>query len=228
MNIANFIVDNFILCLIVFAIIMIIIGYIADKTNFWHKKNTKVEMENDKNIDESVLTIEELKNKTLNDIVSNMSNQDKNNLPEINNDEKELLNSDLDNQLIEDLSVPFGDQYNFSSAEQQNNDILPFTNIPKIESLDNEEQKKVVEITDTLKKDIDTSNEFISDDLFKPIEEGSNINKDFEQGNYYEPIVPEFITEELTPGIEKSSVLNTNTTEYELDKQEKEEDIWKF
>ena len=124
-DLIDIIVDNYVLILIVVGVIvMIIVGYIADKTDFWHKKKTdKIEDEKPK---EENIDIDSLKKKKIGDMFPNANNEDLS-VP-LNNDLNDLnapfgdtissskLNESTNNVLNEDLNAPFGDQNGISTV----------------------------------------------------------------------------------------------------------------
>ena len=95
----SFLTANFgwiLLAVVLFA--MLIVGYVADKTDFGHKKiSKKKEIENPNKVEE--IDLENLKGKTLKDMVGG------------SNEEKEAKD------INEDLNAPFGDNVDSSNEE---------------------------------------------------------------------------------------------------------------
>lgn len=282
-NLVIYIVENYIWFMIGFSVfIMVIVGYIADKTNFWQKETKK---HKPKKVEEPLQQegptpeeLESLKNKTLSDVISpsnsieevvsnevvpninNLSEEDLNapfgeSINSVNSDynvsedlsvplgepltTNTLNDNDFSQNAFEDLNVPFGDN-NTNNYEVNNNEDL---NVPFGDNTDSKEQKDYNEIDNSLTEDIVSEPRTIDDySIQEPIEElyksnDSEPEKSLEElisesssndTNYYEPLVPEVITEQITPDIEKSTVLKVDNPIQEKEPVESEEDIWKF
>ena len=98
----SFLTANFkwiLLAVVLFA--MLIVGYVADKTDFGHKKTSKKEIENPNKVEE--IDLDNLKGKTLSDMVSG-SNEEK--AADIN----------------DDLNAPFGDVVDSNSFDMPTQD----------------------------------------------------------------------------------------------------------
>lgn len=286
-NLVIYIVENYIWFMIGLTVfIMVIVGYMADKTNFWQKETKK---HKPKKVEEPLQQegptpeeLESLKNKTLSDVIS-PSNSIEEVVPNINNLDEEdlnvpfgesinsvnsnynvsedlnvplgaplttnnLNNNDFSQNSFEDLNVPFGDN-NTNNYELNNNEDL---NVPFGDDTDSKEQKDYDEIDNSLTEDIVSEPRTIDDySIQEPIEDSyisepvdelyksndGESEKSLEEIisesssndiNYYEPLVPEVITEQITPDIEKSTVLKVDNPIQEKEPVESEEDIWKF
>lgn len=111
----DFVIDNYLWFIIgAIVLLMIIIGYFAEKTDFGKKPlKTKKEKKEVSNIEQPLEETEEIVEETNNDVVEPIETIDEGVFPEIAEEITESLNEDsIPNINVpeEDLNVPFGDQ----------------------------------------------------------------------------------------------------------------------
>src|SRR5574344_653569 len=111
-SVLDYIIANYVWFLVGFVIItMMIIGYVADTTDFWHKKKPKKDKSNSEYVEDNDESskiqeaLDKLKDKKISDAISPDIN-------EVNNDLNATLVSevtDVKPVVSDDLNVPFGD-----------------------------------------------------------------------------------------------------------------------
>nr|MBP3259416.1 hypothetical protein [Bacilli bacterium] len=171
----SFLTANFkwiLLAVVLFA--MLIVGYVADKTDFGHKKTSKKkEIENPNKVEE--LDLDNLKGKTLSDMVGGSNEATETN--DINEDlnapfgDAVNTNEDINNMdalyapIGEDLNAPLGD----TTTESINEDILTAP-IETTEEPKNEDFFTPIseEVTETPAENVDVPS---ADFSFEPIKE---------------------------------------------------------
>lgn len=187
-SVLDYIVSNYVWFLVGFIVLtMMIIGYIADATDFWHKKKEK--KPKDKKQENEIVNregpteeeLEKLKDKTLGDaILPNQTNENINIPIENNSMISEVVDS-------EDLNVPFGDGVIKNSNTEQDylseNLNVPFVNenlnVPLEESFKTDvSENSNAFIDDTNSEDVIFEQPVITDleDLNVPF--GDEINKE--------------------------------------------------
>lgn len=237
----DFVVANYIwfaVGLVVFT--MVIIGYIADKTDFWHKTKKTKKVANPVNETEQVGPTKEeldnLKNKKLEDVVA----PSKKTMADLNGNLTEPLTSantcpipapSILTPSLEDLNVPFGDTV---SAKTNVSNIPDSTMLNQpIEDLNvplNIEPSivKPVDAVPEIKIDSNIVKNDIPEVVIPSISEITPISG-IKTVDYVEPVVPEVITEKMNPGIEQATALRIDEPVVKKEpKVQSEEDIWKF
>lgn len=225
-------------------VIMLIVGYIADKTDFGHKKSNKKQPTT--NNDENVL--DNLKGKTLSDVVkdpnapvSEIGTPDDLNAPFGDTPKTDVFNAN------EDLNVPFGDNANnITGSSVTNSDMniaedlnAPFGDPMQTPYEPNQvaatpvtpevqpEQPIEPTVTEPVIPETIEPVESVVTETVQPAEEPATETSIFEvapqeatstESSYEENLVPEVITEQL------DTASNENVTS----SVSSEDDIWKF
>ncbi len=239
-GIIDFIVANPIWVIVgIVLIIMLIVGYIADKTDFGHKKSTdkKQPVQND------TVDLDNLKGKTLSDIVKDpnapvneIGTTDDLNAPFGDTPKTNVYSSN------EDLNVPFGDDANNitgSSVTNSTMNIAEDLNAPFGDPLQtpyepNTVQEAPVQSVEQVTTPVEPTSvepivpETVEPTVTEPVSEEPKVNDTsiFDvapqgeakaESTYEENLVPEVITEQL----DTSDSSNTSSVS-------SEDDIWKF
>lgn len=145
----SFLTANFkwiLLAVVLFA--MLIVGYVADKTDFGHKKTSKKEIENPNKVEE--LDLDNLKGKTLSDMVGG------------SNEAKEA------NDINEDLNAPFGDTVN-TNEDINNMDALYAPIGEDLNAPLSDTNNETPTVEENLTAPIETPEEPKNEDMFAPI-----------------------------------------------------------
>ena len=160
-NVLDYIVSNYVWFLGGFIILtMMIIGYIADVTDFWHKKkeNKVKEKKQENKIDDREGPTEEeldkLKNKTLGDAVLPNQTDINIDIPIENNNVSEVVTN-------EDLNAPFGDKIISDNKIEEQNINNEDLNVPLGEEVINTtlENQPVIGLSEDLNVPLEENNE---------------------------------------------------------------------
>ena len=175
----SFLTANFkwiLLAVVLFA--MLIVGYVADKTDFGHKKTSKKEIENPNKVEE--LDLDNLKGKTLSDMVGGSNETE---AKDINEDlnapfgDTVNTNEDINNMdalyapIGEDLNAPLGDTTNTETpiVEEDLKAPIETTEEPKNEDIFTPISEETVETP--AEPSAEVNNETFSNDIFTPVNE---------------------------------------------------------
>ena len=212
----SFLTANFkwiLLAVVLFA--MLIVGYVADKTDFGHKKTSKKEIENPNKVEE--LDLDNLKGKTLSDMVGG------------SNEVSDEAN------ISDDLNAPFGDTPNTEATDINNVDALyaPIgdenLNVPFGDTTVNETVSE--DLTAPIETNAETNNEMFNNDIFAPIGEETvetpieeNVVTDMPVEENIIPdtpveenIIPETPAEELIPEVPVETIPENEEVEVPTD-----------
>ncbi len=239
-GIIDFIVANPIWVIVgIVLIIMLIVGYIADKTDFGHKKSTdkKQPVQND------TVDLDNLKGKTLSDIVKDpnapvneIGTTDDLNAPFGDTPKTNVYSGN------EDLNVPFGDDANNITGSSVTNSTMniaedlnaPFGDPMQTPYEPNTVQAAPVQSVEQVATPVEPTlvepivPETVEPTVTEPVSEEPKVNDTSifdvapqgeanETSTYEENLVPEVITEQL----DTSDSSNTSSVS-------SEDDIWKF
>ena len=218
----SFLTANFgwiLLAVVLFA--MLIVGYVADKTDFGHKKiSKKKEIENPNKVEE--IDLENLKGKTLKDMVGG-SNEEKEakdinedlNAPfgdNVDSSNEEAIDSSLYTPIGgEDLNIPFGDTNESTDIPLDIDLATPISDTTK-ENKEESENNNVVEEVKEVSEDNQSIDELIPEVKIDNIPETEEIVTPItEENKTEEPVVEEPIFE--VPTIEEPVNEETVTSE---------------
>ena len=239
-DIINFIVANPTWVIVgIVLVIMLIVGYIADKTDFGHKKSNKKQQPINSNNND---VLDNLKGKTLSDVVkdpnapvSEIGTTDDLNAPFGDTPNTDVFNAN------EDLNVPFGDNADNITGSSVTNSAMniaedlnaPFgdpmqtpyepSQVASTPVTPEVEQPVEPTVTETVIPEAFEQAEPVVAEPEQPTEENATESSIFEvapqetvntESTYEENLVPEVITEQL----DTSNTSNVSS----------EDDIWKF
>jgi len=191
----SFLTANFgwiLLAVVLFA--MLIVGYVADKTDFGHKKTSKKkEIENPNKVEE--LDLDNLKGKTLSDMVGG------------SNDGEQVADINAD------LNAPFGDVVAENTNEEVNNNLdelyapigddlnAPFGDTSKVdESVTDDILSAPIETpVENETKTEEVNNDVFNNDIFAPISDVEPSNEVTEESI----MIPEEPKEEVTESLDE-------------------------
>lgn len=215
-TVVNYIVNNYIWFIVGLVVLtMVIIGYIADKTDFGHKKKKDKDIKQEPQVQET--NLDELKNKTLNDILA-PNVQELN--PSVEDLNAPLVNNNINDMQNEDLNVPFGTSVSTIEVSTPSASLEDLS-VPLEDNNFNNEVSVDTGSDDLNVPLIDASDEIPSLADIKPV-------ADVKQFDYEEPVVPEVITEKMNSSLSSSAPLRIEPENVEPEPTEVEEDIWKF
>lgn len=170
----SFLTANFkwiLLAVVLFA--MLIVGYVADKTDFGHKKTSKKEIENPNKVEE--LDLDNLKGKTLSDMVGGSNETEAKDINEdLNAPFGDTVNTNEDINNMDALYAPIGEDLNAPLSDTTNTETpivgedltapIETTEEPKNEDIFTPISEETVEVQDAAQPETNT-------DIFAPIGE---------------------------------------------------------
>jgi len=232
----TFLSENYIWIIVVAVIVvMTIIGYIADKTNFGEKKPKKQMKEKEITNDENVLVEQD---NIVNDSFNDYQNMNSFDMPLVEENNEELAFSD--SQVIEPVQPEMIEPETVESVQSE---IIEPETVETMQSepiLDDFEISES-EATDYLQDDIYDQDIAVDDDNFVNSEENSFENYEVEQPLEMEtpiseeqPVEPSIVeqpTEEIEPVQPEEidfELPNIDQLNEEIAGVEEDEDVWKF